>query len=280
MVYNKHLVILGSARSGTSWLTELIARQYRYRLLFEPEHEFNTEEGKLICDRFVTEANQQPEIKRYLTRVFRNRIDNDWMAQHSNRNWKRHLWPFIPKKFIIKFVRCNLLADYFNTTVSIPTIFIIRNPYDVLASQMRVKFPWLYDLSYFKSQDTLCDLILNEFGLDIRLLNGLTELETLCVRWCIENSIPFLGVKTAPLDIYKYEDIVNDITLFKAICETYGMTPVNHIEAIYRVPSSKTHPKSHVISGKMKADPFLKDDYAVINKYLDIFKIHHYHRVH
>lgn len=38
--YNNHLVVLGSARSGTSWLSELIAQQHRYRMLFELEIEF------------------------------------------------------------------------------------------------------------------------------------------------------------------------------------------------------------------------------------------------
>lgn len=51
--YNKHIIITGSARSGTSWLSEIIARQFRYRMLFEPDHEFNTTKGILIADQWL-----------------------------------------------------------------------------------------------------------------------------------------------------------------------------------------------------------------------------------
>jgi len=98
--YKNHIVVLGSARSGTSWLSEIMSLQYRYRMLFEPEHEFNTENGKLICDRYITESSTSRDIRRYLKRVFANRVDCDWIAQLSNRKWKRHLWPFIPKKSV------------------------------------------------------------------------------------------------------------------------------------------------------------------------------------
>ena len=43
--YNKHIIIAGSARSGTSWLAEIIALQFRYRLLFEPEKTIDDSEA-------------------------------------------------------------------------------------------------------------------------------------------------------------------------------------------------------------------------------------------
>src|SRR5690554_2517705 len=108
--FNKHIVIVGSARSGTSWLSEVIARQFRYRMLFEPEHEFNTEKGKIICDQWLNKQNDSLEAHKYLIKVFQNRVDSDWIGQISNRKYKMHLWPFIPEKYIIKFVRANLSA--------------------------------------------------------------------------------------------------------------------------------------------------------------------------
>ena len=277
--YNKHLVIVGSARSGTSWFSELIARQHRYRMLFEPEHEFNTKEGKLICDRYLTEAISNKSIDGYLKRVFANRVDNDWIAQISNRKWKRHLWPFIPKKYIIKFVRCNLAADYLATHFNIPVLFIIRNPYDVLASQQRVQFPWLYDLSWFQKQDTLCSLLQTEYGFDIQATENLTNLEKLTIRWCIENAIP-LQKGEQSFEVYKYENLKADITLFLQICNTYHLKPFANIQEVYTQPSSKTHPKSTIVTRKKNTQQFSAEEYATINRYLDIFKIELYKRVH
>ncbi|WP_165805964.1 sulfotransferase family protein [Marixanthomonas spongiae] len=277
--YNKHLVVLGSARSGTSWFSELIAQQHRYRMLFEPEHEFNTKNGKLICDRYITEKNTSKPIKHYLKRVFANRVDSDWIAQLSNRKWKRHLWPFIPKKFIIKFVRCNLAAGYLANHFNIPVVFIVRNPYDVLASQQRVKFPWLYNLSWFTGQEDLCKLINETYGIDITALTLKSNLEKLCFRWCIENSVPFLDSKKR-FKVYKYENIKADINLFLNICKEHRLEPLKNIDSVYRKPSSKTHPKSTIITGKNKPRPFTAEEYALINHYLDRFSINLYAREH
>ena len=68
--FNKHVVVVGSARSGTSWLAELLARPYRYRLLFEPEHEFQTEKEHLLVDRWIRTPEEAGEGHRYLKKVF------------------------------------------------------------------------------------------------------------------------------------------------------------------------------------------------------------------
>ena len=276
--YHKHIVILGSARSGTSWFSELIALQHRYRMLFEPEHEFNTKEGKLICDRFLTSETSAPSIDRYFKRIFANRVDSDWIAQISNRKWKRHLWPFIPKKYIIKFVRCNLSAHYMVERFKIPTVLIVRNPYDVLASQQRVKFPWLYDLNFFLRQEVLCDLILRTYSFDLRKQQGLSNLEKLCIRWCIENSVPFLNNNQDVFEVYKYEDFKGDIDFFKSFCKRHNLKPLDNLNATFIQPSSKTHPQSGIITGNYETTHFTKEEYKLINQYLDIFKIDLYDR--
>lgn len=276
--YNKHLVVLGSARSGTSWLSELFAQQHRYRMLFEPEHEFNTKKGKLICDKYLTNVNATYSVKTYLKRVFKNQVDNDWIAQISNRKWKRHLWPFIPKKYIIKFVRFNLSAHLLIDEFQIPTIFVIRNPYDVLASQNRVRFPWLFDLSHFSSQPELCDLIQKEFGFDISNIQNLSNLDKLSLRWCIENSVPFINNGHDKIELYKHEDLRNDKNLFLKICKDHQLEPLKNIDEVYTKPSSKTHPRSKVRKEKSPDAKFTPEEYQTINKYLDIFQIDFYAR--
>lgn len=276
--YKKHLIIVGSARSGTSWFSELIALQHRYRMLFEPDHEFNTKHGKLICDRFMTSQMNNSAIDGYLKRVFSNRVDCDWIGQISNRKWKRHLWPLIPKKYIIKFVRCNLSAHYMADRFKIPVVFIIRNPYEVLASQRRVKFPWLYDLSWFESQDFLCDLLVKTYGYDLRKQQNLTDLEKLCIRWCIENSVPFLNDGDTAFEVYKYEDFRDDINLFLDFCSRHDLKPLANLDTVFKQPSSKTHPKSEFITGDKKRLDFTTEEYDLINSYLDVFDIQRYQR--
>lgn len=273
------MVIVGSARSGTSWFSEIIALQHRYRLLFEPEHEFNTKQGKLICDRYLTESINTKDINSYLHNVFNNRVDCDWIAQLSNRKWKRHLWPIIPKKIIIKFVRCNLSASYMAAHFNIPVAFMVRNPYDVLASQKKVKFPWLYDLSWFQSQDELCSLIKKTYGYDLRKERQWSEFEKLSLRWCIENSVPFLS-ENLNFEVLYYETVKSDIQVYLNFCSKYRLEPLANIHSAFIRPSSKTHKTSEIIIGKTPKMKLSREEIEILNIYLDIFQIDFYEREH
>ncbi len=246
--YNKHIIIAGSARSGTSWLAEIIALQFRYRLLFEPEHEYQTQEGHLICDKFITEGILQNQQEEYFKKIFKNKIDSDWIAQISNRKLKMHLWPVVPKKYVIKFVRCNLSAHFMSSYFEIPLLFITRNPYDVILSQNRVKFNWLYNLNHFKRQKPITEVLESKYNFSWDEADGYSEIEILSLRWSIENKVVFdlHESDNSNLKIVKYEDLKSDINLFYDLCKTYDLKPLSNLEELYSRPSSKTHPKSEI----------------------------------
>lgn len=272
--FNKHIIITGSARSGTSWLSEVIARQFRYRMLFEPEHEFKTEKGKLLCDRWIKNKKEALRAHQYLKKVFNNRVDSDWIGQVSNRKYKMHLWPFLPKKYIIKFVRANLSAKYMNETFKIPVIHIIRNPYDVIASQQRVKFPWLYNLEHFKNQSDLVKLVKEKFDFDLLKPDKLSSLEILAVRWCLENVLPLQVFEPYLYKhrIIKHEDLRNDLQIFLSLCKDFDINPISNIEKEYKRPSSKTHPKSTIIDNTKTDKQFTSEEMIQINTILKIFE--------
>jgi hypothetical protein len=250
-------------------------------MLFEPEHEFNTDKGKLLCDRWISRKEDAREAHQYLKRVFSNRVDSDWIGQISNRRFKMHLWPFIPKKYIIKFVRANLSAKYINESFKVPVIHIIRNPYDVIASQERVKFPWLYNLEHFKNQKELVQILKKEFDYD--LLNDtshLSSVETLTVRWCIENMLPLQILEPYQYKhrVIKHEDLRNDIQIFLKLCKDFDIEPLANIETEYKRPSSKTHPKSKIINKDSKELKFTIAELEQINTLLDRFNCNLYPR--
>ena len=59
--FNKHIIVVGTARSGTSWLSETMAQKHRYRMLFEPEHQTRTKKGYLICDQWIDSKTKNQE---------------------------------------------------------------------------------------------------------------------------------------------------------------------------------------------------------------------------
>ena len=278
--FNKHIIIVGSARSGTSWLAETIGKQHRYRMLFEPDHEFQTPKGHLLSDRFVERTKGFEDGHAYLKKVFANRLDCNWIAQNSNRKWKRHLWPIIPKKFVIKFVRCNLSAHYIQQTFKIPVLHILRNPYDVLHSQQRVKFPWLYDLRHFVAQEALVQLLQKIYQFTFQPLENYSELEKLTIRWCIENAVP-LQLQQAENKQYRlirYEALRKDMEVFLKICADFNLEPLATIADEYTKPSSKTHPKSDIRNTTVQVEKFTAQELEQINTILDTFAVDYYPR--
>lgn len=280
--FRKHVVIVGTARSGTSWLSETLAKQYRYRMLYEPEHESKTKNGYLICDQWLKDSTVSSETHRYLGRIFANRIDCDWIAQNSNRKFKQHLWPFIPKKYIIKFVRANLSAKYLNEYFEIPVIHMIRNPYEVLFSQLRANFPWLVDLKIFAEQNNLAQLIEEVSGFDIKDYQRLSKLQILALRWCVENVIPLEVWEhySYKSQVVRYEDLYQDIGYFYKLCETFKLNPIGNIEEIYRLPSTKTHHKSTIKTKAVQQQLFSSSEFEEINYILDAFQTKLYPRRH
>ncbi|MGB5982877.1 MAG: sulfotransferase family protein [Nonlabens sp.] len=279
-LYKKHVIVLGSARSGTSWLSENLAKPYRYRMLFEPEHDERTINGHLLTDQFFTD--EYPASKKavnYLTRIFKNRVDSDWIAQNSNRKYKRHLWPFIPKKFVIKFVRFNLSGQFLHDKFKIPIVHIIRDPFDLIQSQKRVSFPWLFDFSYFLDQPHLLELVKNEFNYDLTKIESKSDTEKLAVRWCIENVIP-LQINAIPNDDYwviKHEDLRKDANVYKDLCNKLGLEVVDNIEKEFKKPSSKAHPKSSVRGQNDKREFVNEQEAKLILDILKTFKQNLYH---
>jgi hypothetical protein len=241
-----------------------MAKVFRYRMLFEPEHTERTPNGHLVADQMITEDNHKDYKKglSYLEQVFKNRVDSDWIAQNSNRKYKMHLWPLIPKHFIIKFVRGNLVAALLNQTYDIPVVHVLRHPLEVIKSQQRVKFPWLYDLSYFAKQEGLKQLLTEKYKIHIEEFKSKSEVEVLALRWCIENVVVLEDLKAGQSDSYhiiKHEDLRADVQVYKDLCATLGIEVLSTIDEDYKKPSSKAHPKSSV-RGQRDNREFLNDE--------------------
>ncbi|NRA94500.1 MAG: sulfotransferase domain-containing protein [Psychroserpens sp.] len=272
--FNKHIVIVGTARSGTSWLSETIASQQRYRMLFEPEHETQTKKGHLLCDQWITNQNVTRDARNYLRQVFKNQVDSDWIAQNSNRKFKRHLWPFIPKKFVIKFVRGNLLAQFINESFGIPVVHLLRNPYEVISSQQKVKFPWLYDLSRFAQQPELTEILRNQFDVSLKNLGKYKPVELLTYRWCIENVLPierFPSYKNH-VKVVRYEELFSDINVFLDLCKAFDIEPVSNISERYKRPSSKTLASDNILKSGGRSSGLSSEDLNRVNNILDQFQ--------
>jgi hypothetical protein len=270
------VLVFGSGRSGTSWLSETMARPRGYRLLFEPEHEVHVPEGRVLTDRLLLPGSSYADADRFLIKLFKNHIDNDWIAQHSYRKYKMHLWPFIVKKKIVKFVRCNLSMHYMVQRFNLPSVYIRRNPYSTIFSQKRVDFPWLTDLTRFKNDPAIAKGVADMCGRDL-LKKDLTYLQLLALRWAIENLLPFhmfpATAASSQLICMEYETLKGNMDQYINLLDQVGLQAPQDLAGQFRKPSSKTHPRSSIIVGENSDDSelFIAAELEEIDEILNHF---------
>lgn len=243
---NKPVLVFGSARSGTSWLSELMAKPRGYRLLFEPEHEYHVPQGHLLADVWMRQSTDVDPARPFIKRLLVNRIDNDWIAQNSYRKFKLHLWPFLVRQIIVKFVRCNLSMAILSEEFDVHAVHIRRHPYDTLFSQYRVRFPWLFDLSKFAASDSLCTEISHRYGVDVRN-ESFTNWEKLAIRWAIENIFveDYFGPRLRDkISFVQYEHVRGNVEECAALLKALRLQIPDDFERLIAKPSSKTHPRS------------------------------------
>lgn len=226
-----------------------MARPRGYRLLFEPEHETHVPQGHLLADIWMTQPGDVDPARRFLRRLLSNRVDNDWIAQCSYRKLKMHLWPFLVRQIVIKFVRCNLGMSILCKEFDVQAVYVRRNPYDTLFSQYRVRFPWLFDLSKFAANDILHMELQNRYGIDIRE-EAFSDWEKLAVRWSLENIFveDYFGERLLHGNIrfVEYERLRGDVESCASLFNGLGLKISDNFEKLVVKPSSKTHPKSMI----------------------------------
>lgn len=264
--------IFGSARSGTSWLSETLSKRRGYRLLFEPDQSSHISRAETLMDRLLLSYDNDPVLDSYISDLRKNRVDNNWIAQNSYRKFKAHLWPFMVEKVIIKFVRSNLAISYFLSHFDVPLVYIVRDPYSCLFSQKRVSFPWLYELDLFREDPIVHSKLVNQ-GIDLDH-HDYSNLEKLAIRWGIENLLFREKWLSHPsFNLLRYEDVAGNPDRIRKLIDRIGLKAPENLEKIVGIPSSKTHPKSELRRAKTipSANQFTQKEIAQIEQILSIF---------
>ena len=215
---NNTILISGTARSGTTFISDLINYKNEYRLIFEP---FNPQKVK-ICNNFKIKQYIRPNCKdtKYFEPtklILSGRIRNYWI-DHQNKL-------FVSDKRIVKDIRTNLMLKWISNNFSnMPIILIIRHPCAVAHS--KIKMGWKAHLEQILYQQNLINDYLSEYLDGIKSIKSNFEQHILI--WCIENCIPLKQFKKDEIFIVFYEELClnpkNEIDLlFKYINKKYDI---------------------------------------------------------
>jgi Sulfotransferase family len=193
------IMIAGTARSGSTWLAELIASQQSCRIMFEPFH------NKLVPEfqnfhyfHYMRPTEPNAKLLSYCRKIFTGQIRHWWIDRQVE-----HLFP---RNRLIKEIRANLFLKWLkNAFPEVPLLFLVRHPCAVVSSRLKLRWATDSDIESFLSQPTLIeDFLFNK--LDV-ICSAETEAEKHAIVWCIHHLVPFKQFEAPDLPVVFYEDL-------------------------------------------------------------------------
>jgi len=241
----KTVLVIGTGRSGTTWLAGLLAAPFRYRLLFEPFQPHQVPGAEIVADRYIDPVNIPASAKTFIQRALNDEIDSGWIAQNSNRRFQMHRWRFWPRARIIKIIRGNLLVPALRAMYgpSLPIVLLVRHPGAVVESFLRVNFPWAFDLGVLLKQHQLEE----KFGVPIEKITAYADDAPgkIAVRWAVENAYLLKYGEQFNIRPLYYEDLVEDPAgQIRRLCTELGLDVPKDLEASVYTPAYTTHKRS------------------------------------
>lgn len=202
---NPVVLLLGSGRSGTTWLAELIASHTAGRIVFEPLYPFaGIAPPGMARQKYLAIDEEYPELHEALAPVIHGESRSRWTDQFNDR-WIYHFR-------VVKFIRANMLLGWLARSFPAARMaYVVRNPADVVRSQLR--HGWPNDLGYFLDQENLC-ADYPRFPAEIPEL-AQTQFERAIAWWVMSNRVALDQMQQARrynpfVELFRYEELKRD----------------------------------------------------------------------
>ena len=222
------VLVVGSGRSGTTWLSDEIAARTGTHPVFEPLHCYrvaNVPHWGLRGEHagmYLTRRDQCPEMQQFFERLLDDELSNAWTRQDWRRipRWAER-FPLAERVFyrvaayhnrratrqgthsVIKLIKSNLMLDWIDRHFDVKLLYVIRHPCQVIGSRM--KHDWQGDLADITEQANL----MQELQAYRSLIDSAqTPLQQLAVFWCVENRIPLQQAPESDWLCHTYEACV------------------------------------------------------------------------
>jgi hypothetical protein len=198
------IFIAGWARSGTTWLAEVLSSIPQSAIMFEPLHQERVPEaaaaGFPVKGILAPGAGTQAQ-KDFMSRALRGRVLNWWTcsANPVARSVSPRVW-------IVKEIHANYLIAWILGTFPVTrAVMIIRHPCATIASRMAQGWTAkdIQDVQYKVKNRAARERYPH---LDAICRHLKDPVEALAARWCLMNYVP-LSLNPRPFHVIAYESL-------------------------------------------------------------------------
>ena len=246
-------IIVGSGRSGTTWVQDVLAQANGYATVFEPLHPDAIPAMAAYAGCYLRAEDQCGELETYLEQVFSGRIRNTWItyrvrpdrlvfrAKRMTDPGATYEWLMRWKKFarhyakyrrdrgkpvLVKFIRANLMLPWLASHFSVRIAAVVRHPGAVVESKIRLG-----------GDDWEPEAVIEHYRSQSRLMSDLPESHEKLFRerltlagkhaliWCIENKLLMGRAADWGVVLAFYEELldVSDENAWGAIVKGLGL---------------------------------------------------------
>lgn len=231
--------LVGTLRSGTTWVSALINYNNDYRYMFEPFYP-----GLDCCDQFparpfLLPENRDPALLRQAGAIFSGRVRNERVDQFNKRTWC--------SKRLIKAIHCNLMLKWMRAhSPHVPTILLLRHPCAVVHSLLCLG--WDPALKHLLCQEDLMSGILGPFRAEME--QAANPFEDHLSLWCAETYVALHQLAPDDVCLLFYEQLCENpeaeiARLFAFLGKGYDQ----RVLAQLKLPSPLSRPDSTIITG-------------------------------
>lgn len=242
---SKSILVTGAARSGTTWLGDLIAAQLPSRIMFEPFNPHLVKEYRQFqYFQYMRPEEENQALYDYSRSIFTGEIRNRWI-DHKNEQ-------FLPRYRVIKEIRANLILKWLQTRFpEVPILFLIRHPCAVVLSRMELQWATDSDIDPFLAQRNLVEDHLSQYHELIQ--NATSDEEKHAIIWCVSNLVPLRQFEHNELNLIYYENLCVHADrelprVFEMIGQQYQPSARQRIDR----PSMTTREASAIVRGTDK----------------------------
>ena len=199
--YRHTVLLVGSGRSGTSWVPDVLNHDHSYRYLYEPFHSMHVPMARGWLPRQYLRPDDDDPAQLALARaILSGRIRNGY-ADAYNRC-------VVVKRRLVKDTRLQLSLGWFRAHFpGMPMIYLMRHPAAVVNSRMQLERN--SDLEkHFLSQPELVQDHLAPFVSAMR--GAKDDFERHAFIWCIENYVPLRTLRPGDVHFVFYENVCVD----------------------------------------------------------------------
>ncbi len=196
------VLISGVGRSGSTWVSELLNYDNRYRSIFEP---FDSERVRAAKEfrwyQYVRPGAENVKLASAARLILRGRFRSYWTDRFNQR--------ILVGRRIIKDIRTNLMLRWLaDLEPRMRIILVVRNPYSVVASWQRLDWEFYREWAAVSQQPEL----LEDYPVvkkSLQKVDSQSRLEVILLFWCVAYLVPLTAFRKG-LYVLFYENLLSD----------------------------------------------------------------------